>query len=409
MLERLKTVRYPVETGLLIALAFFLPLLEAPKGLAWLGYTAAWIVNRSRSRDFGGPWDLWDTLIAVWIASGFLAAAFAGIPGEQEWRSAVDLVRYGSILWMVKRAGYGEREIRWVLGALVASTVIGLAVGYFRLWTGIGKSGTLQLHSVGHVNHSAIYIAIVLGLCASWLFARWQSWNRNARVMFLALNVLVTVSLMVTASRGAIGVGLVLLLVLAAAWWPRWRGALVSTMVAVALVVGSLFIGKAEVVVKHETNVAQQNVLSNRGTVWQSGAAALERYPWFGVGMGNYQFITAERIKAWHVEAGRAFDATQYSNWGHGHSIYINTLVERGFLGFAALAAVALAWLAWLLRYRPGVRAEDLEWILWGGAFSAWFVTFGVGTVNTTLHDEHAILSVLLLGLWLSRTSRCAS
>lgn len=408
MLAQLKTVRYPAETALLVALALFLPLLEAPKGLAWLGYVAAWLANRARARDFGGPWDLWDTLIAAWIASGFLVAAFAGIQGE-EWRSTVDIVRYGSILWLVKRARYSDREIRWVLGALVASLVIGLAIGFFRLWTGIGKSGTLQLKSVGHVNHTAIYIAILLGVCAAWLFARWQAWRWGTRAVALAVNALVLVSLMVTASRGAIGVGLVLLLVLAAAWWPRWRGALVWTMVAVALVVGSLIIGKAEVFVKHETNVAQENVLSNRATVWQSGAAALERYPWFGVGLGNYQFITAERIKAWHIEAGRAFDPAQYSNWGHGHSIYINTLVERGVLGFAALAAVALAWLAWLVRYRPGVGSEDLEWILWGGAFSAWFVTFGVGTVNTTLHDEHAILSVLLLGLWLSRTNRRAS
>jgi hypothetical protein len=33
----------------------------------------------------------------------------------------------------------------------------------------------------------------------------------------------------------------------------------------------------------------------------------------------------------------------------------------------------------------------------------AWLVAVGAGTVNTTLHDEHGILSALLLGLWLSR------
>ena len=408
-IEKLGTVRYPVETGLLIALAIFLPVLEAPKGLAWLGYAAAWIVNRARARDFGGPWDLWDTLIAAWIASGFLVAILAGIPGEQEWRSTVDLVRYGSILWMVRRAGYGEREIRWVLGALVASTVIGLAVGYFRMWTGIGKSGTLQLHSVGHVNHSAIYIAIMLGFCASWLFARWQAWRWGTRAVALAVNALVLVSLMVTASRGAIGVGLVMLPVLAAAWWPRWRAPLAASAVAVVLVAAAAVLGGAEFVRKHETNVAQDNVLAHRDTVWRSGLAALERFPLFGVGMGNYQFITAERIKVWRGEARKTFDAANYSNWGHGHSIFVNTLAERGVIGFAAFAAVALAWIAWLARHRPGARADDLDWTLWGGAFAAWFISFGVGIVNTTLHNEHAILSMLLLGLWLSRTSRRAS
>ncbi len=406
--HKLSNARYPLETGLLIALALFLPLLEAPKGLAWLGYTAAWIINRSRSRDFGGPWDLWDTLIAAWIASGFLVAAFAGIQAE-EWRSTVDIVRYGSILWMVKRGRYSAREIRWVLGALVASVVIGLAVGYFRLWSGIGKSGTLQLNSVGHVNHTAIYIAIMLGVCASWLFARWQSWRWGTRAVALAVNALVLVSLVVTASRGAIGVGLIMLPVLAAAWWPRWRAPFVTSAAAVAVVALVAVFGGAEFVRKHETNVARENVLSFRDSVWRTGLAALERYPWFGVGMGNYQFITAERIKTWREEAGKEFEPQKYSNWGHGHSIFVNTLAERGAIGFAAFAAVALAWMLWLARFRPRVGDDDVEWIAWGGAFSAWFITFGVGTVNTTLHNEHAILSVLLLGLWLSRKKARAS
>ena len=62
-----------------------------------------------------------------------------------------------------------------------------------------------------------------------------------------------------------------------------------------------------------------------------------------------------------------------------------------------------LAWLVGLLRSRPRAQDDDLEWILWGAAAGAWLVTVVAGTVNTTLHDEHGILSMLLLGLWLSR------
>jgi hypothetical protein len=41
--------------------------------------------------------------------------------------------------------------------------------------------------------------------------------------------------------------------------------------------------------------------------------------------------------------------------------------------------------------------------LLWGCSASAWFVTTAVGLVNTTLHHEHGMLAVILLGLWLSR------
>ncbi len=71
--------RFPIEFALLLGLAFFLPLREAPKNLLWLAYTITWILNRVTSREFGGSWDRWDSLFVTWIASGYLAALFAGI------------------------------------------------------------------------------------------------------------------------------------------------------------------------------------------------------------------------------------------------------------------------------------------------------------------------------------------
>jgi O-antigen ligase len=398
MLARLRASRYPVELALLLGLCFFLPLLEAPKNLLWLAYVGTWLVNRSQARDLGGRWDVWDTLIALWITSGFIVAAFAGVDG-QEWRGAGDLARYGSVLWCVKRAGYGEREQRWVLGALIASAVVGLAVGYARIWTGIGKSGNLQLHSVGHVNHTAIYIAIILGVCAAWLFARWQAWRAGRRAVALAVTLLVLVSLIVTASRGAVGVGLAMLIGLGLAWWPRWRAPALAGIAAVVVVAGLAFAAGAEVLRKHEGVVEANNVLSYRDGIWRMALAAWRAHPVFGAGMDNYSRIRVERLPP-----------GDYYPTAHAHSLYMNTLAERGIVGSAALAAVLIAWAASLVlawRRRP---ASDHEWHLWGAAAAALAVTLGAGLTNTTLHHEHGLLAALLLGLWLSRqTARRAS
>lgn len=404
MLAELKRVRFPVETGLLLAFCIFLPLVEMPKNLAWLLYVCAWIVNRMRARDWGGRWDLWDSLFAAWVASGYLVAVFSGLRGS-ELGGAHELARYAVLGWMVKRGGYGAREIRWILGALVVSTVAGLAFGYWRLWSGAGKSRMLQLHSVGHVNHTAIYIAIMFGICVSWTLARWRSWGAERRALALAVDALMLVSLIVTASRGAIGVGLVLLLILALAWWPRWRAPLIGSVVAVALVAAALVLFKIEVIRKQNDNAAAQNVLSYRDGIWRMGIAAWERYPWFGVGMDNYSLISHELVRSWRTEAGRDFDATHYVRFPHAHSLYVNALAERGAVGFTALAAILLAWFVALVRRRPLPSDRDLAWLLWGGAASAWFVTCGVGLVNTTLHHEHGLLAALLLGLWLSTPS----
>jgi O-antigen ligase len=401
MISELKKVRFPVETGLLIAFCVFLPLFEAPKNLAWLGYIGAWLLNRTRTRDFGGSWDGWDSLFAFWIASGYLVAAFSGLHGS-ELGGGHELARYALLGWLVKRGGYSEAEIRWLLAALVASTIAGLAYGYWRVWSGASKSGALQLHSVGHVNHTAIYLAIVFGICTSWLFARWRAWSTGRRAAGLAVCALMLVSLVVTASRGAIGAGLLMVMLLAAAWWPRSRGPLIAGVAAVILVAASLVVFNAEVIRKQEANAEAQNVLAFRDGIWRMAIAAWERYPWFGVGMDNYSLISNDMVRSWRTEAGKDYDAARFLQAPHAHNLFVNTLAERGTVGFAALSAVLLAWLVTLIRRRPPPAGSDLAWMAWGGAAGAWVVTCGVGMVNTTLHHEHGLLAALLLGLWLS-------
>ena len=111
--EYLRSFRFPAEAVTLAVLMFFLPLLEAPKNLAWLAFVLIWIANRIRARECGGRWDLWDTLILAWIASAYVVAAFAGLH-RSEWGGANDLLKYGLVLWLVKRSGYGPPEFRQI-------------------------------------------------------------------------------------------------------------------------------------------------------------------------------------------------------------------------------------------------------------------------------------------------------
>lgn len=375
-----------VEVGLLLALCIFLPLYEAPKNLAWAAYVIVWLTNRARTRDFGGRWDLWDTLIALWLVSGFIIAPFAALQGG-EWRAALDVVRNATVLWMVKRSRLNEAEIRAVLGGLVASVVIGLVMGLAQLWS--GATGRLELNSVGHVNHTVVYLAIMLGVCASWLSLGRQLALAGAVALF------VLVAIFIAASRSGLVAALVALATLAVAWWPRARfPAVIAAMVlAVTLVLAA--VGDAEVFEKHAESVQAGHMLNFREEGWKLAIATWQAHPWFGVGMDNFSLVSRQLA----TEQLRSL-------LPHAHNLYLNTLAERGLVGSAPVLALLAMWGWWLFARRPRAGDTDTAWLLWGGAASAWIVTIVVGMVNTTFHHEHGLLAALLLGLWLPVSHR---
>jgi O-antigen ligase len=397
-----------VEFWLLAALLLVLPLFEAPKNILWVLYVLVWLTNRARSRDFGGGWDLWDTLIAAWIASAALSAAFAGLH-HKEWNGALDVLRYGSVLWTLRRTRFDERELGVLFGALVLGALAALAHGYWRLEVTQTKK-LLELKSVGHVNHSAIYLAILLGATVSAVAAYWHRLAASGRAIAAAVLAIFAVSLFAMQSRTATGVALAFVLILGVAWWPRARTVALATALSVIAVVVVAVVAQVDVVRKHADRTAEGNVLAYRAQIWNTARAAWQRFPVFGVGMDNYSAIEPDAVRQWRAEAGKPFDEGAFIvKSGHAHSLYYNTLAERGTVGFAVLAAVLLVWAWQLLRRYPGRAGDDRAWTLWGGAFSAWFVTVLAGVGNTSLHSEHALLSVILLGLWLADGSRGSS
>lgn len=386
-----------MEAALLASLALFLPLLEAPKNIAWLAWVLTWCANRIRVGDFGGRWDAWDSLIALWIASPYVVAAFSGLHAN-EWRGANDVLRYGLVLWLIKRSGYGERETALFVVTLFVSALAALPEAYM----GLARRGWLEMHSVGQVNHTAIYLDIMLGAGFAAVLAYWRRLPPWAKVAGVTMVAVFGVSVIASKSRAALGVAVVLLFLLAAAWRSRSLRPLAAVGAAVAIALAATLAARLEVVEKHLHNVQTGNLLAYRERFWNTGIAAWQQFPLFGVGMENYSEVTVDLVRKWREREGKPFDADRYWRGSHGHSLYINTLTERGAFGLLALAAVLLAWIGSLARSRPRAQDADLKWMLWGGALSAWFVTVGIGVVNTSLHHEHAILAVSLLGLWLA-------
>ena len=73
----------------------------------------------------------------------------------------------------------------------------------------IHTKDTLQLHSVGHVNHSAIYLGIILGAALSVTLSIWRDVGLIKRIGLILLPIIFFVSIIIGQSRGVFGVSLI--------------------------------------------------------------------------------------------------------------------------------------------------------------------------------------------------------
>jgi O-antigen ligase len=211
-------------------------------------------------------------------------------------------------------------------------------------------------------------------------------------------------AVVVSASRAAVGAMLLLTLSLGLVWLRRSRLPLAVLVLALAAGSSVAYSTRLAVVQKQERFEQTDNALNSRDLIWNGAFIVWKEFPVFGIGMDNYSRIDAQKIRDLVEASGKPFDASKYFMiaHAHAHSLYVHTLVERGIFGLAVVLAVLLMWIYWLMRFFPKKDDQDIAWALWGGSFSAWIITVVVGFVNTTLHHEHAILSVLLLGMWLA-------
>ena len=387
-----------LELALLWLMVLALPSLEAPKNIFLVFYVVVALFRQISNKSTS--WEFWDWLFLLCIGSAFLSAMFAGITPGDEWKGFRVLVTYVSVGWLVSRANYSKTEMAWLFGVAVIGVIPPLIWGYCQyLW--LHTKRDLQLHSVGHVNHSAIYIAIIFGACVGASLSLWQSVSVKMRIALLSLSVFLLISLFVGDSRGAVGVAVLLAFTLITVLsrqtkmkWIAYGVLVISALLAVSLYSGAV-----------TKQIGLQNkgmILSYRDKVWNVSLEASRFYPVLGIGLDNWKLIKREDIKKSVEARNQVYNPDNYYFPGHSHNVYLTALVERGYLGLSVLLLLVFSWLRQLVKTFALTRNDATAAYLWAGSFSAWLVTFGVGTVNTTLHHEHGILAFLFLGLYLS-------
>ena len=386
-----------------------LPSLEAPKNIFLVGYLltrlATEIIQFNKGKKL---WYPWDTLFLTIVFTALLSTLFAGMPHLEEWKGYSVLMTAILSGWFLSRAQYSRENYQGLFKLIILGAIPPLLWGLYQYLI-IHTKHDLQLHSVGHVNHSAIYLVMIFGASLGWFLSHLNLNNfkfkfSNFYVVALGiLSLIFFVSLIFSQSRAAFGVGIILGL-LVTYFLGKHTKIKIAGMISIISITMLSIVLQTGVVEKQIANQKANDVLSSRDKVWNVSLEASRFHPLFGIGLSNWHFITLEQLRVSVESRGEKFNPNNYWFPGHSHNLYLSALVERGYVGLLVTILFMLFWMKHLISTFNWAKKTTQASYLWAGSLSAWVATYGIGFVNTTFHHEHAILACLFLGLYLSYT-----
>jgi len=389
-----------LELAFLSLFLAFLPSLEAPKNIFLAGYLITALYRQSQT--YLSKWNIWDWVFLSIITSSFLSALFPFISGGSEWKGFRGMLLWITFGWTLFRSDYDLDEKKYLFIFAILMTIPPLVWGLIQLLVLFTKD-SLQLHSVGHVNHSAIYLCMMAGASAALLLSQLQAIKKQHIVKTTLLFILLLSAVIIGKSRGAFGV--IFLITFVIFLLSRLTTKIKTIFLALLgiFLINIVFINPAPVVEKQINYQNNHDILSQRNKVWCTAFEVARFNPLFGLGGGNWKLINMDQIKSSIESRGNTFKKNDFAlEWGHPHNIYLSNLVDRGIFGFIIFFNFMFIWLITLINSYKKFNKDSKAMLFIMGSFSAWTTIFGIGFVNTTFHHENALLALFFLGLHLN-------
>ncbi len=390
-----KLARVDIRFLFLIGLLIFLPTLETPKNIFAFLFVVSWLVIAKKNNDWGGKWLIIDSIFLLWILADIFVSINAIITHQLTGSGFRDIFRFVLIAWVLSRTNFSKERLTQSALVAVVAVIVALIYGYYA-----GHGELKELYSVGHINHTAIYLVITYAISLALLLFNFNNLNSYQKITLIVTTIVLFITTIDTHSRAAFGLLIIITLLDFIYLLIRVKklSLFFGFLVVVTYIVISFMQNPPIALQKIQ---AKEHILddSGRDKIREFSYYAFKTNPLLGVGFKNYGEITMEDIRDAVVKDKGVLDGKLYLPGSHAHNVYYTYLVSGGLLIFSIFA-----WF-WFYIVRVIIKLitkRENEWIVLS-SIGVVLVNLGIGWVNTTLHHEHAVLSMFVLGLLIAQ------
>jgi O-antigen ligase len=383
----------------LAALLIFLPGIEALKNIFAFLFVLFWMISSINEGNWGGKWRVIDSIFLLWILADIIISVNAVITHHLPGGGVSDILRFVLIGWVISRIRFSNIMSSKLALIALLGTLLTLAYSYYS-----GSGELRELHSVGHKNHTAIFLVIAYSISLSMLVFEFQNHNKSQKIFLLITSIILFAAVADTGSRAAFG--LLTIVTLINFLYFLFRLKKFSVRIGFLLVmcfIGLILIQNPPEALKRIQNegiFAPEH--SERKRINNFSYFAFKANPVLGIGFGNYHLLANIKnadIKRVIIEEKGVFDNSIFLAASHAHNLYFGYIVSGGILIFSIFLWFWL-YIFWIIFKL--IPSKENEWVT-VCSISVVMINLLIGLVNSTLHHEHAILSMFIFGLLASQ------
>ncbi|MCK5717035.1 MAG: hypothetical protein KAH77_06045 [Thiomargarita sp.] len=300
--------------------------------------------------------------ILIYSATGFvilsLFSAFLAINSSVALKGCIDIFKIIMIFLIIQNISLKQWQVILFTKILFLSMSMALFYGLYGLYFYSGHS-SLELHSIGPVNHSTLYLLLIFTIALSYYFSLEASKIHVILLLFIIFSSLAGICFSDHQAIILSTLSVVLLLFIVNKQYLYYR----KLAIFICLIFMLLSMSEYTLLTFE---------FSLPDNIWDSMRIWGEYNIFFGIGIDNLQNIHA--------------------------NTYITYLLERGLYGIGLYFVFICALFAALLTQYQHSKSPLIT-----AALLIWFINFIMSGFYTTFHDENGLLMALIWGLALNK------